>query len=64
LVAIEYLFNYQGLGLMVLQAAQLKDFTLLTAGVLVVGVAYLLVTLAADILFALLNPRIRYGAAE
>jgi peptide/nickel transport system permease protein len=64
LVAIEYLFNYQGLGLMVLQAAQLKDFTLLTAGVLVVGVAYLLVTLAADILFALLNPRVRYGAAE
>jgi peptide/nickel transport system permease protein len=64
LVAIEYLFNYQGLGLMVLQAAQLKDFTLLTAGVLVVGVAYLLVTLAADILFALLNPRIRYGVAE
>jgi len=64
LVAIEYLFNYQGLGLMVLQAAQLKDFTLLTAGVLVIGVAYLLVTLAADILFALLNPRIRYWAAE
>jgi peptide/nickel transport system permease protein len=64
LVAIEYLFNYQGLGLMVLQAAQLKDFTLLTAGVLVVGVAYVLVTLAADILFALLNPRIRYGVVE
>lgn len=64
LVAIEYLFNYQGLGLMVLQAAQQKDFTLLTAGVLVVGLVYLLVTLVADILFALLNPRIRFGTAE
>jgi peptide/nickel transport system permease protein len=63
LVAIEYLFNYQGLGLMVLQAAQLKDFPLLTAGVLVAGVVYLFVTLVADILFALLNPRIRYGVA-
>jgi peptide/nickel transport system permease protein len=63
LVAIEFLFNYQGLGLTVLHAAELKDFTLLTAAVLVVGVVYLLVTLVADILFALLNPRIRYGVA-
>ncbi len=64
LVAIEYLFNYQGLGLMVLQAAQQKDFTLLTAGVLVIGTVYLVVTLVADIAFALLNPRIRFEAAE
>jgi peptide/nickel transport system permease protein len=64
LVAIEYLFNYQGVGLTLLHAAQLKDFTLLTAGVLVMGIVYLLATLLADILFVLLNPRIRYGAAE
>jgi peptide/nickel transport system permease protein len=64
LVAIELLFNYQGIGLMVLQAAQQKDFTLLTAGVMVIGTVYLLVTLVADILFALVNPRIRYGGAE
>jgi peptide/nickel transport system permease protein len=64
LVAIEYLFNYQGLGLMILQAAQQKDFTLLTAGVLVVGIVYLVVTFVADIAFALLNPRIRFQAAE
>ena len=64
LVAIEYLFNYQGIGLMVLQAASQKDFTLLTAGVMIVGTVYLLFTLMADILFALINPRIRYGTAE
>ncbi|HET7743570.1 MAG TPA: ABC transporter permease, partial [Gaiellaceae bacterium] len=64
LVAIEYLFNYQGIGYTVLLAAHQKDFTVLTAGVLIVGVVYLVVTLIADILFALLNPRIRYEAAE
>jgi peptide/nickel transport system permease protein len=64
LVAIELLFNYQGIGLMVLQAASQKDFTLLTAGVMVVGIAYLLITLVADILFALINPRIRFGTTE
>jgi peptide/nickel transport system permease protein len=64
LVAIEYLFNYQGIGLMVLQAASQKDFTLLTAGVMIIGTVYLVFTLVADILFALLNPRIRFEAAE
>lgn len=64
LVAIEFLFNYQGIGLMVLQAAEQKDFTLLTAGVMIIGTGFLVVTLAADILFALINPRIRYGTAE
>ena len=64
LVAIEYLFNYQGIGLMTLTAAEQKDFTLLTAGVVIVGLGFLVVTLVADIIFALLNPRIRYGMAE
>jgi peptide/nickel transport system permease protein len=48
----------------VLQAAQQKDFTLLTAGVMIIGSVYLVFTLLADILFALLNPRIRFEAAE
>jgi len=64
LVVIEYLFNYRGIGALVLNAAVQKDFSLLTAGVIVVGIVYLLVTLVADILFGLLNPRIRYQVGE
>ena len=64
LVAVEVLFNYQGIGLLIYSAARGKDIPLLTAGVLVVGVVYLVVTLIADILYALLNPRIRLGGAE
>jgi peptide/nickel transport system permease protein len=64
LVAIEYLFNYRGVGVTVLEAAQLKDFTVLAAGVLIIGFTYVVVTLIADILSALLNPRIRFQAAE
>jgi peptide/nickel transport system permease protein len=64
LVAVEILFNYQGIGLLIYEAARQKDLPLLTAGVLVIGVVYLVVTLVADILYAVLNPRIRLGAAE
>ena len=61
LVAVELLFNYQGIGLLVLEAARQKDLPLLTSGVLVIGIVYLVVTLVADILYAVLNPRIRLG---
>jgi peptide/nickel transport system permease protein len=64
LVVIEKLFNYPGIGQRIYVAAQNKDFTMLESGVLVVGIVYLLATLIADTLYSLLNPRIRYGAAE
>ena len=64
LVVVEVLFNYQGIGLLIYEAARQKDLPLLTAGVLVVGIVYLVVTLIADILYAVLNPRIRFGTAE
>jgi peptide/nickel transport system permease protein len=64
LVAIEVLFNYQGIGLLIYNASQQKDFPLLTAGVLVVGIVYLTVTLVADILYGALNPRIRFVSSE
>jgi len=64
LVVVEVLFNYQGIGLLIYEAARQKDLPLLTAGVLVVGIVYLVVTLIADILYAVLNPRIRFGATE
>jgi peptide/nickel transport system permease protein len=64
LVVVEVLFNYQGVGLLIYEAARQKDLPLLTAGVLVIGITYLVVTLLADLLYALLNPRIRLGSVE
>ena len=61
LVAIELIFNYQGIGQLIFRAAQQKDFPLLEARVLVVGIVYLVATLIADILYSVLNPRIRSG---
>lgn len=59
LVVIERLFNYQGLGLLIFNAGQRKDFAILQAAVMLIGLLYLAVTLAADLLQILLNPRLR-----
>jgi peptide/nickel transport system permease protein len=64
LVVIETLFNYPGMGRLIFTAAAQKDFPLLQSGVLIVGIAVLVATLIADLLYSLLNPRIRYAGAE
>ena len=64
LVVIEKLFNYNGIGQRIYTAALNKDFTMLQSGVLVVGIVYLTATLIADVLYSLLNPRIRYAGVE
>jgi peptide/nickel transport system permease protein len=64
LVVIETLFNYPGMGKLIFTAATQKDMPLLEASVLIVGIVFLIAMLVADLLYSLLNPRIRYAGAE
>jgi len=64
LVVIETMFNYQGIGQMLYTAVSQKDFPLIQAGVMTVGIVYLGATLLADISYSLLNPRIRLAGRE
>ena len=64
LVIVETLFNYQGIGNLIFKAAQDKDFPMLEAGVLTIGIVYMIATLIADFIYSMLNPRIRFGGGE
>jgi len=64
LVVIEILFHYQGIGSLIYTAGTKKDFPMLQAGVMTIGVLFTLATLFADLLYASLNPRIRFGERE
>jgi peptide/nickel transport system permease protein len=64
LVVVETLFNYPGMGRLIVTAATQKDIPLLEAAVLIVGTIFLIAMLFADLLYSLLNPRIRYSGAE
>ena len=59
LVVVETLFRYQGIGSLILNAAKAKDFPMLEAGVLAIGIVYVLATLLADLLTSALDPRLR-----
>jgi peptide/nickel transport system permease protein len=59
IIGVEKIFNYNGMGQMMLFAAQRKDIPVLTAGVIVIGIVYMLATLTADLIIAWMNPRAR-----
>jgi peptide/nickel transport system permease protein len=61
LIVVETLFNYRGIGNLIFHAANAKDFPMLEAGVLTIGVVYMVATLIADVTTTLLNPRLRTG---
>jgi peptide/nickel transport system permease protein len=62
IIAVERIFNYNGMGQTMLFAAERKDIPMLTAGAIIVGLVYMLATLTADLVIAWMNPRIRLDA--
>lgn len=61
IVVVETVFAYPGLGRLLVFAIEYHDLPLLQAGMMVVTAVYALANLAADLAYAALNPRIRYG---
>ncbi len=59
LVVVETLFNYPGIGKLVLDAAVGHDLLVLEAAVLVTAILFMVSNLVADLLYGVLNPRIR-----
>jgi peptide/nickel transport system permease protein len=64
LIAVEIVFNYPGFGTILKGAVDARDYSVLQAGVVVSSLVIVSFQLIADILFAVLNPRIRQKISE
>ena len=60
-VIIESIFNVPGMGRLLLEAITWRDFPLIQAVVVVVSVIVLVLNLGVDLIYAWINPRIRYA---
>lgn len=60
-VIVERLFSYEGLGNMAIDAVINRDLPLIQGIVLVFALIFVLINLAVDLSYALLNPRLRHG---
>jgi peptide/nickel transport system permease protein len=60
-VYIETVFNWPGLGSMLVNAILQRDYPLVQGGVLLVATAYVAINLATDTLYLYLDPRLRHA---
>jgi peptide/nickel transport system permease protein len=61
LVVTEQVFNLNGIGQLFVQSVARNDFTLIQGMVMLIAAFYVFVNLAVDLLYAVFDPRIRYG---
>ncbi|WP_301110108.1 oligopeptide ABC transporter permease [Sporosarcina sp.] len=60
-VFIETIFSYPGLGRLFIDSIMTRDFTVVTALVLISGAAVIVGTMLSDIILRIADPRIRFG---
>jgi peptide/nickel transport system permease protein len=60
-VIIEQIFDWPGIGKLLLNAVYQRDYPMVQGVILVIATLFVLINLVVDILYAYLNPRIRYA---
>jgi peptide/nickel transport system permease protein len=62
-VVIEYVFGWPGLGSLLLEAVLRRDYPLVLAGVAILATVFILINLLVDVLYTVIDPRIRVAQA-
>lgn len=63
-VIVETVFNWPGVGKLMIDSIRGRDFPVTMGAVLVLAIVFVLVNLVVDLLYALLDPRIRLGGGS
>lgn len=61
-IIVETIFGFPGVGRLIIDSINFRDFAVLQAAVIVTASAIFILNILIDVLYALLDPRIRYGA--
>lgn len=59
-IVVEKVFNWPGLGRLLVDSVEMRDYPVIQAEVLLFSLIFILINLAVDVIYALLNPAIRY----
>ncbi|MFN4931228.1 MAG: ABC transporter permease, partial [Bacteroidota bacterium] len=59
-VFIEYIFGWKGIGKEIVEALENYDFPVVMGGVLVISMAFVIINILVDIIYGILDPRIRF----
>jgi len=59
-IVVEKVFNWPGLGRLLVDSVEMRDYPVIQAEVLLFSLEFILINLVVDILYAAINPTIRY----
>jgi len=59
-VVVESIFGWPGVGKMVLDSVSIRDFPVVQGAVIMIAIIFITINLIVDVLYAVLDPRIRY----
>ncbi len=59
-IVVEVVFNWPGLGRLLIDAVDMRDYPVIQALVLLFSLEFILINLIVDVLYGLINPTIRY----
>ncbi len=59
-IVVERVFRWPGLGSVLVEAIQFRDFAVIQAELMLFSLQFLLINLLVDILYGFINPAIRY----
>jgi glutathione transport system permease protein len=59
-IVVETVFNWPGLGRLLVDSVSMRDYPVIQAEVLLFSMEFILINLAVDVLYAIINPVIRY----
>ena len=60
-VLTEYVFSWPGVGTWLIESIQRRDYPVLQGGILLISTVVILINLGVDLLYGVLNPRIRHA---
>ncbi|STQ45507.1 Glutathione transport system permease protein gsiC [Ewingella americana] len=59
-IVVEKVFNWPGLGRLLIDSVEMRDYPVIQAEVLLFSLEFILINLLVDMLYAVINPSIRY----
>ncbi len=60
-IVVEVVFSWPGLGLLLITALNSRDYPVVQACILTIATAFIVVNLIVDVLYGVVDPRVRYG---
>ncbi|MDI2585640.1 ABC transporter permease [Psychrobacillus sp. NEAU-3TGS] len=58
---VETVFNIPGIGQLIINSVERRDFAVIQGSVLLIAVSYVLINLVIDLLYGVIDPRVRLG---